>query len=648
MKSFIIDGRDIFLSLDGESLNLNRLQFKGKDIWDAGCSAIFSIYDYLTGKEYDTASHKAEILEKKKEKGSFFLKWKFSGAPFVIKQVFRAQDRDTVSCETSVSVPGGKYRTVRVSFKYPLPSRTKFPGSDWHIWSASSDAPWRLDRTNHLKISYDHIWEHTSIPAVTLYDGKHDIGLTFVKPFDVPAPGLSFSIVNVADWNIEDERSLSVVNDYIGCGNGREAKISLKMKFHRGDWRDALGWLCSEYKDYFEPYDKAIWEYSGGMICGNITMTEEKIKFLKSAGMKWFEIHEFFPCYGYYMPEEKQWYSLNKTNEMHRRDRPPYLVTHEMVEKYIKMLKRNGIASFLYWQTCEIYTKLAEKYKESLLKNADGSIIKAFPGTYGMNFALETPWGQYVEKQAEKLVERFSEADGIFVDNLCYKWFDFGMDDGVSSAGNRPCYKTTFGFHKLLEEVAAFLRKRGKFTFANGPINVEVQRHIDGFVAETEAALMGYLGYLAVFKPLGIIIYSSEQLMESLMNCLKYGAAGMGVFSEMSSEDLKIYRSYLPLLKRFKGRRWCLQPHALKLHGGAEGNIFVSEENGYLVSVVPGDIPIAGKAGIEICVKDADRIKSVDLCVPGGTSERIKTGREKGKIMLDVPAKKLPALLVLK
>ncbi|MBN1445887.1 MAG: hypothetical protein JW957_07260 [Candidatus Omnitrophica bacterium] len=647
MKSFVIDSRDIFLSLDGSSLNLDRLKFKGKDIWDAGCHASVSIYDYLTRKEYSSGEHKTELLEKKNKKGSLCIKWKFSRAPFIVSQVFAAVEKDAVSCETSVSVQGGKYRTIRVSFNYPLPSRTKFPGSDWHVWSASSDAPWRLDKTNHLNISYDHIWEHTSIPAVTVYDEKNDIGQTFVKPFDVPAPGLSFRITNVGDFNVEDERSVSIVNDYLGCGNGRDAKISLKMKFHRGDWRDGLGWLCSEYKEYFEPYDESIWEYSGGMICGNITMGEDKIKFLKKAGMTWFEIHEFFPCYGYYMPEEKQWYSLNKTNEMHRKDRPPYLVTHERVEKYIEMLKRNGIASFLYWQTCEIYTELAKKFGDSLLKNRDGSIIKAFPGTYGMNFALETPWGQYVKGQAVKLMERFSEADGIFVDNLCYKWFDFSRDDGISSADNLPCYKTTFGFHKLLGEVAAFLRKRGKFTFANGPINVEVQRHIDGFVAETDPKLLGYLGYMSVFKPLGIIIYSSESLMEALMNCLRYGA-DIGVFSGMNSEDVKTYKKYLPLLKKFKGRRWCLEPHALKLHGGAEGNIFASEEKGYLVSVVPGCVPIAVKAGVEVCVKDADRIKSVDSCVPGGAPERIKFGRERGKIILDVPAKKVPALLVLK
>ncbi len=629
--------------------DIESLKLKGKNIWNENESSSIAIYDYLDRKEYDSATHRTEILERKMKSGSLSVRWKFAGAPFIISQTFASVGGNAVSCETSVSLPKGRYRTVRVSCNFPLPSRQKFPASDWQVWSASSNAPWNLNRINHLNISYDHIWEHTSIPAVTVYDENNDIGQTFAKPFDVPAPGLSFRITNVGDWNPEDERSLNVVNDYLGCGGGREVKVSFVMKFHRGDWRDGLGWLCSKYREYFEPYDEAIWEYAGGMICGNITMGEEKIKLLKKSGMKWFEIHEFFPCYGYYMPEEKEWYSLNKTNELHGKDRPPYLVTHERVEKYIRMLKKNDIGVFLYWQTGEIYTELAKKFSDSILKDKDGSIIKAFPGTYGVNFALSTPWGQYVRDQAVKLIERFPESDGLFVDNLCYKWFDFSRDDGVSSADNRPCSKTTFGFHELLKEVAAFLRKRGKFTFANGPINVEVQRHIDGFVAETETELLGYLGYMAVYKPLGIIIYSSERLMPTLMDCLRYGA-DIGVFSSMSAEDARVYARYLPLLKKFKNRRWCLQPHALKIHGETDGNIFTGRENPYVISLIPRAYSHAGNTGVEICAGDTDRIRTVDLYSPESSSvERIKKfSRKNGKIILDVPSCGIPGLLVLK
>lgn len=648
MHRLKIKSRDLFLSLKDKP-NIESLKFKGKDIWNENEFSCIKLHDYLTGKEYDSSSHKTEILEWKESAGSVFIKWRFSVAPFIIRQTFVPVEDNAVSCETVVSIPKNRYRTIRMSFNYPLPSRKKFPSSDWQLWSASSNAPWKLKRINHLNISYDHIWEHTSIPAVTVYDEKNDIGQTFVKPFDVPAPGLSFRITNVGDWNTENERSLSVINDYLGCGGGREARVSLVIKFHRGDWRDGLGWLCSRCKEYFEPHDSKIWEYAGGMICGNITMGEEKIKFLKKSGMKWFEIHEFFPCYGYYMPEEKEWYSLNKTNEMHGKDRPPYLVTHQKVEKYIRMLKKNGMGVFLYWQTGEIYTELAKKFKDSILKDKDGSIIKAFPGTYGVNFALSTPWGQYIRDQAVKLIERFPESDGLFVDNLCYKWFDFSRDDGISSADNRPCSKTTFGFHELLKEVAAFLRKRGKFTFANGPINVEVQRHIDGFVAETESELLGYLGYMGVFKPLGIIIYSSERLMPTLMDCLRYGA-DIGVFSGMSSEDVSIYARYLPLLKKFKYRRWCLEPHALKIHGEADGNIFTTRENPYVVSVIPRAYTHSGRTGIEIYAGNTDRIKTVDLYSPENSSvERIKKfSRKNGKIILDIPSTKIPGLLVLK
>jgi len=260
-KKFLFGKRDVMVGLDRISPNIISLKFKGKNIWDKNQCARISVYDYLTGKEYNSFSHKLKILDWEEKSEVLFLKWRFLSAPFIIKQTFKVIENDAISYETHISIQKGKYRTVMVKFDFPLPSYKNSPHSDWNIWSASPTAPWKIKKINHLTISYDHIWEHTSIPAVTLYDEKSDIGQTFLKPFEIPAPGLSFKITNVRDWNVENERTLGIINNYLGCGEGRDANVSLIIKFHKGDWRDGLGWLCSKYKEYFEPYDEKIWEY---------------------------------------------------------------------------------------------------------------------------------------------------------------------------------------------------------------------------------------------------------------------------------------------------------------------------------------------------------------------------------------------------
>jgi len=206
-------------------------------------------------------------------------------------------------------------------------------------------------------------------------------------------------------------------------------------------------------------------------------------------------------------------------------------------------------------------------------------------------------WGRHILAQLERAFRECPECAGVMFDQTCYHSYDFSRDDGMTMLNNRPCFDTHGAYLAMKDKVVKILRKYGKTTFTNGPYNVEIQRGLDGIMAEGGLVeMVAMFSYMTLAKPMMTLPHNrpigDTELI--LKHCLKYGAfAGTRehLMSKprvnISKEELRIYRRYMPLIEQLRGRRWVLHAHALSLPGGYDGNIFRNPRGRYVVTMYP-------------------------------------------------------------
>ena len=597
-------------------------------VWDGAAGV--EIHDRQAKLDYSDLSDRVSMISSKitQKKNAAVLKVvkHIEGADFDIEEDYQIFE-DHLKWDLTIKTRRKECREVALDFALPLPRTTPLymamEKCHWRFWAATHDAPGDIETINHRTFSYDHIWDnHISIPAFCLYEPELDIGLTMVKPFELPIPSFRFNLSNVSDFNVENASSLKAENLYLRSGGGHSPKASLILIAHEGDWRPGLGWLFDKYKDHFMPGNAKVHDIEGSMVCGCMgghqeVSSEKTIAQLKKAGLAWEEIHCYFPHYGVYVPEKEPWWSLEK---LHKRPKP-YRVTTKKMKEYIDFLHKQDVKNVLYWHTGLIYGKLAKKNQaESISRDADGNELlhmRHGHAYYWVNFDVNLPAGEYMLDQARKLIETYPKTDGLFIDNLCYRYFDFGHDDGITMVDGKKCYKVTFAYPELIKKVCELAHKKNKVTFCNGPVNVEIQRHIDGHMAEgANPELLAYVGYLGLVKPIVSLPYNMAE--ETIIGCLKYGAYPSVVFAP-TEEDIDLFVRYRPVFDCFRGRRWVLTPHALRLPEGIDGNIFKTRGGDYIVPLLPGRKSVVDEGGfckdvqIEVNLDDAGRISNIYL-----------------------------------
>jgi len=609
-------GRSV-LSVCGETGRLTSLMVNGKaevDLWE-GISGGFRVFDGEDKRTFSNLNDGSPSLllisadaTKKDETPVLNLNFQAENGAFALKVSLTPEEK-AFSIQAAVIRLQGDDRTTSFSAVLPWPA-TLFPYSGtWRVWAANHRFPMRIYDFNEMQLEYGGIDSGIMLPATTIYDTESDIGLTLAKPFSLTVPRLRFKLDRNSRY-LEAEFSMMRMRD------GGGAVAGLEIYAHEGDWRPGLGEMYRRYEEYFLPPHREAYDLEGPMLGGRVYQEADVIeRFKREAGVLWEEVYSYFPHFGDYFSETEPWVA-DRTE-----DKTP--LTYERVSRHLNDLHDNDIAGLLYWQAQGDAQSAfaAENFPESVIRQENGKPIGIeFYGVLQMNGDPELPFGRHLLDQARKLLDKFPAAGGFFVDQACYNWIDFAHDDGLTMIDNKPAYMSIMGYERTLGKLSAVLAERGKVAFGNGPGSIEVQRYLDGTMAETHAWVMGQLQYFALAKPMVCLVYGETryEVERSLQLCVKH-AVFPGVFCLPKVEYGDLYKKYLPLIQQLKGRRWVFSPCPLTLPEGMEGDIFLLPDGNYAVTMVSGR-----RSVLEACPDNADGYAPVKVRLPGVTVKGIR------------------------
>lgn len=549
----------------------------------------------------------------------------FRGAPWQLTETYRL-DNDALAWEATVTLDAGDYRSCEIVYSFPW--LTPLHPMQW--WAATEGMPSAPHRFAGITLEYGEICAGPLIPALVCYRRDLGFGLMLAMPFDFQTPRFRF----ISGYR---DRDLRVSYDWLALAPGRPARASLLLRGCEPDWRPALGWLYERYREYFEPRSPLIHNLWGGHISGTCNVSVEDARQMVELGLKWHEVHEHFPAYGNYHPEDHEnWRSGHAPHK-------ELLISVDMIRQTIKNLHAAGAAALLYLQVSgDGDEKLLDpKFAGDRVRDWHGDLWPAWPGTYLMNSDPSLPFGKDMTRQINGIVQRYPEMDGIFVDQPCYSFLDTAHDDGLTAVNNQPCYLTSWNFLPHLEHLSRLLHP-GKVIIGNAPFAIWQMKYMDGVMSEGLEWLSDKLQYYTLGqKPLYFLEYNNDdrRIERMFQHALLYGAGFASYPQAMSSKDL--YDKYIPILERLYRRRWVFDPDPLRLPSAFKGNLFRSERSTLIASLVsdlerlPGRP--AGKATVAVNARGTETVKQITLHAPGEPAQPVGFTQKDGEIQFDVP-----------
>jgi hypothetical protein len=573
------------------------------------------LFDELRGRVFSDLSDTGTITNLKASKDSsgesLSFDKQYPGAEFVVHETFLISLKD-VRWNVRIKKTSGPDRTVRVVYDVPLPL-----GGE--AWAPISDAPFVVKPWLPFSIDYGQStagaigegqWR-TTIPLMVFYSKRNQRALAIASPLEVPAVRIRFlnNTSATADfyWNSREypagERPyFQISNEDLGLRTNKDLETGLLISTQPADWRPALGWFYSKYKEYFDPSPNfAKWDgaYAGGDHLMDPSLTTEQVKAMYAEeyarSVRWEEYHSPYAHYGSMIPPRnvKSWVDIS--------DPGGPTLTRAKIEEHCRLSRQAGIGTFLYYNTTESeYWYAQEKFPESIAKSESGHPIAAWKGErypnkracWLMNSDPKTGFGQSMADEAKQMVESYPDAAGFFWDVYGRSYmFDFAHDDGITMVNNKPAYYPEFMYRRLLtESIAPLLHSRGMTITANKPVTVASTRDIDGIMMMEDAPKEESPAWITTQSYLGLtrhamILDSDGANAEMLyLHCLRYGAFNSLVPKtsrdrkplppEVIAQAQAIERAYQPYVNMFAGKKWIFYPQALELPENSYGNIF--------------------------------------------------------------------------
>ena len=525
-------------------------------------------------------------------------------------------------------------RSVTIEYAFPFFRAINdgyFP-SGWNLWAPLEDAPYAFGHSGgwgHAQASwFVHKFPYCStnagagigIPLMDVYSTTYNSGMALMSPPDLIKPELVF----ITD---KENSQLKLSYGNVGLRKGKEWRTSVLFYPHKGDWREALGYFHQKYNEYFKLNNPVIVENEGTMYYGSPVIPEKTLKsWIKQMKVKWTEVcfNRIFGDYIGYTDKwdfDMLWHPTMAKNNIIRG------LTRDKIRDYLKMLKRNGVASYIYYNYGECDRALAdEKFRDSIIHH-DHGIRSAWMfrdrvrDNVTMNPDIEKAWGQFIVKQAEDIFDTYEDLDGFFIDQMCYHSYDYSCDDGVTLVENEPVYDTHRSSLAIMEKLGEILHRRKKSAFANGPYNIEIMKYADGIMSEGSLSGLAKYSYMCLEKPVMILTYClfGEGFERVLKACLKYGAFPSTPWHHDQCLPLPpvkppkstqiLYDKYLPLLEYMRGRKWVLSSAPVNFPAGIDGNIFERRTGGYVLPFYSSDSLLSNK----FCTEKNPQIITVNL-----------------------------------
>lgn len=552
---------------------------------------------------------------------------RLAGADFHVREHWRLVPGG-LAWRAMVSLkPRRRPRAVQIHLGVPYPQ----PCYGLGVWTARPDFPTTLERLGGLTLQYGELCYGTLLPSLTFFQANEGTGLTVTKPFGLKTARLAFAF---GDYRADGMR---IVTSELALRPNRPATVELLLHPHEGCWRPGLAWLYRKYRRYFDPPNGAVRKIEGGYLLGHPHMTADEIESIRPHGLKWEELHCHFPLYGDYLPDQPSWLPIDSweacvapeqvggavisgsAKPMIRRSTfdSAIPITRDLLREHLGMMRERHVRSLYYWQCAgDASPAVAQRFADAVARDRQGRPIPSFPGSTLMNADIRTSFGRHLLRAGKQLLKRFPDIDGIFLDQMCYDALDFAHDDGVTWAEGRPAYRLWHCYEKQIAGLARLLHRRHKLIFGNGPNNVEVQREVDGLMAEGASWIADAVKYLCIAKPLLFLAFyhdDARKAEQMFQRCLLCGAS-YSLFPHPTAEVARVIERYRPLLEPLFGRKWLLEPNPLTLPANMDGNIFTGERGQVLISLVTRGASCLDADGVTRNVIIRARFKSAPHC----------------------------------
>ena len=478
------------------------------------------------------------------------------------------------------SAPRTGWLKIRIPYGFPLRNLA--------VWAADARFPLGNWRFVGLQLFYSF---GTVIPAVTLFDRKRDIGLTVCKAFGRTGGLLSFA------FGLFPEDGMTIEFSGLALEPGKDVEIELLMCGHRGCWRPGLDWIMHRYPEYFEPVNPEVWKHHGAFA---ITNPFTKPEVLDRLPVRWSELHNHFPCYGNYAPEEPEWESVVLHDYPELKAEIPGKISRDRINSMIARLHEHNIKAMLYIQVNgDCFMPMALKcFPDSIARDSAGDPYPAWKECCLVNASESTTFGRYISGMIDRFLAAYPDIDGVFLDQLCYQMTDYAHSDGKTSADDRPAAEYGVSYDWNLAKLSRLVHGAGKFIWANGPFDIEVGHLTDGVMSEGTSGISEAHKYLCLKKPHLIHTYPNDEFKaESMLQyCLLAGSAwsygGSSTLQDppdFTPEIRRLFDSYLPLIKPLLSAEILLEANPFLLPPSCKGEIFRSKENGeILLTLIAG------------------------------------------------------------
>ena len=477
-----------------------------------------------------------------------------------------------------------------------------------------------------VAIGYRASGDASCIPLATLFDPDADIGVTLAAHIEMQLPGFRVEVTNADSPVLLQRRLLELRPDE--CRTVRHYFVS-----HAGCWRSGLEWLRDRFKKFFMLPENAPKDIYGCFTYSNVANKELCNQFNRE-GVKNLEIHFNYSHLGEYAPREEPWipaiddkWSAIKltTDPAAPAEDAPYqeikeymssvvesVGTTDRVREFIRRLKSLGIRTYCYFQPTECWEFYANAhFPEVILRHPDGRSALTWYDHVVMNCLPENRWGQYLCQQLEQVLDMYPEVDGIFMDQSAGDWENYAV-----------C--------RITDKLAQIAEERGKWCYWNGPYIVELIEHAIGMLAEGSSC-GDLIKYLTIGDKVCCGMGAPVEMLyqRNLINGLWPSAPSLQYemqfrytdelahYIPLPEEVESLHERYIPLYELYHGKTWVLEPHALEVPKGVQGNVFQRPNGDYLVPVIiPESHGVMKNVEITVRVSGAERVKGVYARTP--------------------------------
>jgi hypothetical protein len=494
------------------------------------------------------------------------------------------------------------------------------------------------------------------MPVGILYEPQADWGLTACAEFRLPTRGFEMAI------EPGEPASLRVARTGLRLEPGRPVTVSLILAGHEGDWRPGLGRVLERFPEFFVVADERVPDLHGAFVCSGPTDPDDgQVEDWADQGVRTVEVHGTLPWYGTHLPvaetwtafADDQWHTLKLATDPNKptanapwpalhayvQSKVPPTMSVARINDFIERLHQRGMYALMYFNPTEAWQPwIVDTFRSALVQDGKGEFIPVWYESYLLCPDPDSPWGQYLVGQFEKMMDLYPKADGFFMDQSTYDTFDLAHDDGWSLSGGQTGYRLGWAIDQLSERLRKLAKARGKFLWWNGPYNSDIAYYAEGMMAEAGGADSRAIQYLAIGGRAGCSLSVRDEL--SFQNCVAYGLFP----TRVATPELRALAArYRPVFELFKGKCWELAAHALELPPGVEGNCYRRPNGDVLVTMVTQGRAWDGKAfdlnlPLVVRLPDAADFRAAYLLSPDLLGRRrLPSERAENELRLRVP-----------